>query len=201
MSDDSLDRSDATDDADATDDPFSAERDRARELLTAEGVEALHVGVVRDGEVDTTFAQRDAEDASEEGLRRTRSRPRTAHRRGRRGPPRRGRPRRRGRHHVRPARRRGRERGGTPRARATRGARPSRRERGGGRSLHGRRRRRDARGTGRPDPGEGGRPPGGVNSGGGGRRRAGRPLSPTRSRGSVRAGGRCRRPRPEAPRG
>ena len=69
MSDDSLDRSDATDDADTTDDPFSAERDRARELLTAEGVEALHVGVVRDGEVDTTFAQRDAEDASEEGLR------------------------------------------------------------------------------------------------------------------------------------
>ena len=69
MSDDSLDRSDATDDADATDDPFSAERDRARELLTAEGVEALHVGVVRDGEVDTTFAQRDDGDAENDGLR------------------------------------------------------------------------------------------------------------------------------------
>ncbi|GAB3694852.1 hypothetical protein [Halorubrum pallidum] len=55
--------------SDATDDPFSAELDRARELLDAERVDALHVGVVRDGEVDTTFAQRDGEDTSEEGLR------------------------------------------------------------------------------------------------------------------------------------
>ncbi|WP_256402262.1 hypothetical protein [Halorubrum salinum] len=72
MSDDPPDRSDdadETDDADESDDPFSAELDRARELLDPEGVDALHVGVVRDGEVDTTFAQRDGEDANEEGLR------------------------------------------------------------------------------------------------------------------------------------
>ena len=58
------------DDADgATDDAFAAELSRARELLDGEGIEAVHVGVVRDGEVDTTFAQRTEGDAESEGLR------------------------------------------------------------------------------------------------------------------------------------
>ncbi|MFC6752426.1 hypothetical protein [Halorubrum tibetense] len=60
----------AGDDADrATDDAFAAELSRARELLDGDGIEAVHVGVVRDGEVDTTFAQRTDGDAESEGLR------------------------------------------------------------------------------------------------------------------------------------
>ncbi|MFD1570977.1 hypothetical protein [Halorubrum laminariae] len=67
---DKTERTGETDGSDATDDdPFASELDRARKLLDGEGVEALHVGIVRDGEIDTTFAQRDDEDASEEGLR------------------------------------------------------------------------------------------------------------------------------------
>jgi hypothetical protein len=57
------------DGAPADDDPFAAEIDRARDLLDGEGIEAVHVGVVRDGEVDTTFAQRGGGDAESEGLR------------------------------------------------------------------------------------------------------------------------------------
>lgn len=55
--------------AEAGDDAFATELERARELLDGDGIEALHVGVVRDGEVDTTFAQRAAGDAEDEGLR------------------------------------------------------------------------------------------------------------------------------------
>ncbi|MFW5917745.1 MAG: hypothetical protein ACOCRD_04985 [Halorubrum sp.] len=51
------------------DDAFAEEIDRARDLLDGDGVEALHVGVVRGGEVDTTFAQRGTGGAEEEGLR------------------------------------------------------------------------------------------------------------------------------------
>ena len=75
MSDDPPEESAETDESDSPhttaddDTAFATELDRARELLDTEDVEALHVGVVRDGEVDTTFAQRDAENASEEGLR------------------------------------------------------------------------------------------------------------------------------------
>jgi hypothetical protein len=50
------------------DDEFTAEVERARGLLD-DDVEALHVGVVRDGEVDTTFAQRAGDDTQTEGLR------------------------------------------------------------------------------------------------------------------------------------
>ncbi|WP_418285843.1 hypothetical protein [Halorubrum sp. DTA46] len=60
------------DPADATatsDDSFSAELDRARDLLDGEGIEAVHVGVVRDGEIDTTFAQRSGDGPESEGLR------------------------------------------------------------------------------------------------------------------------------------
>ncbi len=48
---------------------FAAELARARELLESDDVDALHVGVVRDGEVDTTFAQRTGDDPQNEGLR------------------------------------------------------------------------------------------------------------------------------------
>lgn len=48
------------------DDAFRSELARARELIT-DDVDAVHVGVVRDGEVDTTFAQR-ADDPQQEGL-------------------------------------------------------------------------------------------------------------------------------------
>ncbi|ELZ41712.1 hypothetical protein C471_05616 [Halorubrum saccharovorum DSM 1137] len=51
----------------ADDDPFAAEIDRARDLLDGDGIEAVHVGVVRDGEVDTTFAQRSDGDSGGEG--------------------------------------------------------------------------------------------------------------------------------------
>lgn len=61
------------DDADASatdgDDAFETELDRARDLLDGEAIEAVHVGVVRDGEVDTTFAQRTDDDADGAGLR------------------------------------------------------------------------------------------------------------------------------------
>ncbi|ACM57885.1 hypothetical protein [Halorubrum lacusprofundi] len=53
----------------AGDDAFAAEIDRARALLDGEGIEAVHVGVVRDGEIDTTFAQRSDGDSDNEGLR------------------------------------------------------------------------------------------------------------------------------------
>lgn len=56
--------SNPTDDGDA----FEAELERARTLLDGEGIDAVHVGVVRDGEVDTTFAQR-TDDPEGEGLR------------------------------------------------------------------------------------------------------------------------------------
>ncbi|PAU82991.1 hypothetical protein CK500_12760 [Halorubrum salipaludis] len=75
MSDDDVPADGATaDDADGSDEgpdagPFAAEVDRARDLLDGEGIEAVHVGVVRDGEVDTTFAQRGDGDAENEGLR------------------------------------------------------------------------------------------------------------------------------------
>jgi len=51
------------------DESFAAELDRARELLDGDDVEAVHVGVVRDGEVDTTFAQRGDDGPEGEGLR------------------------------------------------------------------------------------------------------------------------------------
>ncbi|SMO45020.1 hypothetical protein [Halorubrum cibi] len=50
-------------------DEFAAELERASDLLDDDGIEAVHVGVVRDGEVDTTFAQRTADDPESEGLR------------------------------------------------------------------------------------------------------------------------------------
>ena len=61
----------STDDAspdEAPDDEFVAEVERARALLD-DDVEAIHVGVVHDGEVDTTFAQRAGDDTQTEGLR------------------------------------------------------------------------------------------------------------------------------------
>jgi hypothetical protein len=56
------------------DEAFATELARARELLDGDGIEAVHVGVVRDGEVDTTFAQRsgdgpEGDDPEGEGLR------------------------------------------------------------------------------------------------------------------------------------
>lgn len=50
-------------------DAFDAELAAARDLLDGDAIEAVHVGVVRDGEVDTTFAQRSADDPENEGLR------------------------------------------------------------------------------------------------------------------------------------
>jgi hypothetical protein len=70
MSDDDPADGTTTDDpTGASADPLAAEIDRARDLLDGEGIEAVHVGVVRDGEVDTTFAQRSDGDAEGEGLR------------------------------------------------------------------------------------------------------------------------------------
>jgi hypothetical protein len=57
------------DDSAAGDGAFAAEVDRARDLLDGDGIEAVHVGVVRDGEVDTTFAQRGDDGPEGEGLR------------------------------------------------------------------------------------------------------------------------------------
>jgi len=68
MSDDEAPADESTTDG-SGDDAFAAEIDRARALLDGEDIEALHVGVVRDGEVDTTFAQRSHGDADGEGLR------------------------------------------------------------------------------------------------------------------------------------
>ncbi|GAB6880048.1 hypothetical protein JCM17823_23220 [Halorubrum gandharaense] len=52
------------------DEEFAAELAAARDLIDEdEGVDAVHVGVVRDGEVDTTFAQRSEDDGETEGLR------------------------------------------------------------------------------------------------------------------------------------
>ncbi|QUO48421.1 MULTISPECIES: hypothetical protein [Halorubrum] len=60
----------STDAADApSGDEFETELARARDLLDGDGVDAVHVGVVRDGEVDTTFAQRTDDDADGAGLR------------------------------------------------------------------------------------------------------------------------------------
>jgi hypothetical protein len=61
---------DASPDETSSDDgAFAAELDRARGLLDGDDIEAVHVGVVRDGEVDTTFAQRADGDPEGEGLR------------------------------------------------------------------------------------------------------------------------------------
>ncbi|TKX79387.1 hypothetical protein [Halorubrum sp. SD626R] len=61
---------DASPDETSSDDgAFAAELDRVRELLDGDDIEAVHVGVVRDGEVDTTFAQRADGDPEGEGLR------------------------------------------------------------------------------------------------------------------------------------
>ncbi len=70
MSDD-RDHDDGTgpDDDSAADDTFATEVQQARELLNDDGIAALHVGVVRDGEIDTTFAQRATDDPEDEGLR------------------------------------------------------------------------------------------------------------------------------------
>ena len=57
-------------DADASPgDDFETELARARDLLDGDDIDAVHVGVVRDGEVDTTFAQRTDDDADGAGLR------------------------------------------------------------------------------------------------------------------------------------
>ncbi|SNR23400.1 hypothetical protein [Halorubrum vacuolatum] len=57
------------DEATGTDDSFATEVAAARELLSGDDIDAIHVGVVRDGEVDTTFAQRTGDDPENEGLR------------------------------------------------------------------------------------------------------------------------------------
>lgn len=54
-------------DENAQDDVFAEELSRAKSLLDDEDVDAAFAGVVRDGEVDTTFTQR-AADREEEGL-------------------------------------------------------------------------------------------------------------------------------------
>ncbi|WP_241982698.1 hypothetical protein [Halorubrum sp. ASP121] len=61
------DRSTASDAADGDD--FETEIARARDLLDGDDIDAVHVGVVRDGEVDTTFAQRTDDDPDGAGLR------------------------------------------------------------------------------------------------------------------------------------
>ncbi|MDB9299541.1 hypothetical protein PN417_01070 [Halorubrum ezzemoulense] len=64
------DRSAAAGGADApASDDFEAELARARDLLDGDDIDAVHVGVVRDGEVDTTFAQRTDDDPEGAGLR------------------------------------------------------------------------------------------------------------------------------------
>ncbi|MGM0448674.1 MAG: hypothetical protein ACQERM_10555 [Methanobacteriota archaeon] len=55
-------------DAPASDD-FETELARARDLLDGDDIDAVHVGVVRDGEVDTTFAQRTDNNPDSAGLR------------------------------------------------------------------------------------------------------------------------------------
>ncbi|SDY56286.1 hypothetical protein [Halopenitus persicus] len=58
--------SDDNDGPDADSDAFAREVDRARELLSTDA-DALFVGVVNDGEVETTFSQR-ADDREQEAL-------------------------------------------------------------------------------------------------------------------------------------
>jgi len=53
----------------AAGDDFETELAAARDLLDGEDIDAVHVGVVRDGEVDTTFAQRTEDDPEGAGLR------------------------------------------------------------------------------------------------------------------------------------
>ncbi|WP_423995685.1 hypothetical protein [Halorubrum trapanicum] len=66
----STDTDDSADAADASaGDEFETELARARDLLDGNDVDAVHVGVVRDGEIDTTFAQRTEGDAEGAGLR------------------------------------------------------------------------------------------------------------------------------------
>lgn len=48
---------------------FAAKLARARDLLDSDDIEALQVGIIRDGEVDTTFAQRAEDEPEGEGLR------------------------------------------------------------------------------------------------------------------------------------
>ena len=62
------DSTDAAESASAGDE-FQTELARARDLLDADDIDAVHVGVVRDGEVDTTFAQRTDDDPEGAGLR------------------------------------------------------------------------------------------------------------------------------------
>ena len=75
MSDDpaSDDDSASADDAGSADaaagDDFETELARARDLLDGDDIDAVHVGVVREGEVDTTFAQRTDGDPDGAGLR------------------------------------------------------------------------------------------------------------------------------------
>ncbi len=59
----------STDETETDASGFDAELAQARELLEGDDVDALHVGVVRDGEVDTTFAQRTGDDPQNQGLR------------------------------------------------------------------------------------------------------------------------------------
>ncbi len=59
----------STDEESDGDDEFATELAAARSLLDGDGIEAVHVGVVRDGEVDTTFAQRSGGDPESDGLR------------------------------------------------------------------------------------------------------------------------------------
>ena len=68
MSDDTSGDADGSTNAAAADD-FETELSRARDLLDGDDIEAVHVGVVRDGEVDTTFAQRTDDDPDGAGLR------------------------------------------------------------------------------------------------------------------------------------
>lgn len=48
---------------------FAVKLARARDLLDSDDIEAVHVGIIRDGEVDTTFAQRAEDEPEGEGLR------------------------------------------------------------------------------------------------------------------------------------
>lgn len=58
---------DAGDDENGQDADFARELDKAKSLLDGDDADAAFVGVVREGEVDTTFTQR-AADREEEGL-------------------------------------------------------------------------------------------------------------------------------------
>lgn len=73
MSDDDASAAEESDEGErateGSDDAFAAEVARARELLDGDDIEAIQVGVVRDGEVDTTFAQRGDDGPEGEGLR------------------------------------------------------------------------------------------------------------------------------------